>query len=83
MNTHDLLSAVQQLARVMARAEETLGPERFALAQHDALAAAVGGVAPLGLSAGQMARIAGHLDVEILLHQLTQPDVATAEAAAA
>lgn len=82
MKTHDVLSAVQQLARVMARAEETLGPERFALAQRDALAAAVGGVAPLGLSADQMARIAGHLDIEVLLHQLTHIYVATAGAAA-
>jgi threonine dehydrogenase-like Zn-dependent dehydrogenase len=82
MKTHDVLSAVQQLASVMARAEETLGPERFALAQRDALTAAVGGVAPLGLSAAQMARVAGHLDIEVLLNQLTQRNVATAKAAA-
>lgn len=82
MKTHDVLSAVQQLARAMARAEETLGSERFALAQRDALAAAVGGIAPLGLSARQMARVAGRLDIEVALHELTRPDVATARAAA-
>jgi hypothetical protein len=72
MNIHDVLTAVQHLAAAIARAEEVLGPERCADAQRAALTSAVGGVAPLGLSAGQMARVAGRLQVEVLLYEPTR-----------
>src|SRR3954451_16428816 len=54
MKTHDVLSAVRQLATAMAQTEEILGADRCARVQRAALAEAVGGVAPLGLSARQM-----------------------------
>jgi hypothetical protein len=80
MKTHDVLFAVQQLATAMTRAEEVLGARRCAGVQRAALADAVGGVAPLGLSAWQMARIAARLEAEVREHQLIGDTAPLAEA---
>jgi hypothetical protein len=82
MKTYDVLSAVQHLATAMARAEQAVGAERCARVQQAALTDAVGGVAPLGLSAEQMARVAAHLEAEVLLDDLRRGSAAPAGACA-
>jgi len=77
--THDVLSAVRQLAAAMAHAEEVVGADRCARVQRAALAEAVGGVAPLGLSAQQMARVATRLEAEVLVDELTRAGAVRAE----
>ena len=82
MKTHDVLDAVRQLATAMTRADEALGTDRCARVQQAALAEAVGGIAPLGLSADQMGHVAARLEVEVLVERLTRHSAAPAEARA-
>ena len=64
MERIDLLSAAHELGVAMARASQALGAEDFARLKAAALEDAVGAIAPLGLSAAQMCRIAQRLERE-------------------